>query len=163
MAPNLYRLLTGQLQLSLPYQPGNRAWLRDRLGERVHLTWVKAGYWAMAREHLMPLLEALVAEYGKVAVRLEFRQTQKCDRRCRDAQGDDCVCSCLGTNHKGASGRNWFEVGESTLIKQLNRGLLVFADGYCHRAPGGLAFLLGGKAHSGSRTIRFELAPSPRH
>ena len=76
MAPTLYRPLTGQLQLRLPYQPGNRVWLRDHLGERIHLTWVKAGYWAIAREHLMPLLEALVAEYGKVAVWLEFKLTQ---------------------------------------------------------------------------------------
>jgi len=77
MAPTLYRPLTGQLQLRLPYQLGNRDWLRDRLGERIHLTWVKASYWTIAREHLMPLLEALVAEYGKVAVWLEFKQTQK--------------------------------------------------------------------------------------
>jgi hypothetical protein len=64
----------------------------------------------------MPLLEALVERYGKVEVWLEFSLTQKCDKRCRDAHGDECVCSCLGMNHGGIWGRRWFEVGETTLI-----------------------------------------------
>jgi hypothetical protein len=119
MYPTLYRPANGQLQLSLPFRTNNREWLRDQLGDRVHLTWIRGaseGYWAIARRHLMPLLHALVAEHDRVAVHLEFNLTVKCDHRCRDARNDDCVCSCLGTNHKGAAGRTWFEVGQTTLI-----------------------------------------------
>ncbi len=114
------RPLTGRLRLwRLPYQDGsNRGWLKDQLGDRIRPDWVQGhpGHWEIARTHLLPLLEALVGRYGQVEVWLEFSLTQKCDKRCRDAVGEECVCSCLGTNHGGIWGRRWFEVGDTTLI-----------------------------------------------
>lgn len=124
MGPTLYRPTNGRLQLSLPFQLDNRGWLRELLGSGIHLDWVKApsgGHWSIARDHLMPLLQGLVAHYGRVYVRLEFKASMRCDSRCRDAKGDDCVCSCLGSNHGGAAGRTWFEVGDTTLISSDTR------------------------------------------
>lgn len=115
----LERGLTGRLRLwRLPYQRDNRGWLKEQLGDRIRPSWVKGspGHWETARAHLMPLLRALVGRFGQVEVWLEFSRTQKCDKRCRDATGDECVCSCLGMYHGGIWGRGWFEVGETTLI-----------------------------------------------
>jgi len=114
------RRVTGRLRLwRLPYQGGgNRWWLKEQLGDRIRPNWVQGnpGHWEIARAHLLPLLAALVRRYGQVEVWLEFSLTQKCDKRCRDALGDECVCSCLGMNHGGIWHRRWFEVGDTTLI-----------------------------------------------
>lgn len=114
------RPLQGRLQLRMPFRLENREWLKTKLGTRVHLEWVRdaSPHWEMSRNHLIPLLRALVNEYGMVVVRLDFSLTQKCDKRCRDATGDECVCSCMGAYHGGAGGRVWYEVGQTTLISQ---------------------------------------------
>lgn len=71
----------------------------------------------MARSHLFTLVPALALKYGVVNIEIDFKTTVKCDKRCRDAQGMECVCQCLGENHKGGSLlTGWFEVGETTLI-----------------------------------------------
>lgn len=44
-------------------------------------------------------------------------QSTKCDTRCVEAEGDDCVCSCGGMNHKG-SDIGYYQVGETTLVGQ---------------------------------------------
>jgi hypothetical protein len=118
----LERRLAGRLRLWIPYGDGtNRRWLKDRLGDRIRPEWVQGrpGHWEIARAQLVPLLEALVTRFGQVEVLLEFSRTQKCDKRCRDATGDECVCSCLGRFHGGIWGRRWFEVGETTLARRL--------------------------------------------
>lgn len=116
----LERPLRGRLRLwGMPYDGGtNRWWLKDQLGDRIRSTWFsgRPGHWEIARDHLRPLLEALVDRLGAVEVLLDFSLTQKCDKRCRDATGDECVCSCLGVNHGGMWRAAWFEVGETTLI-----------------------------------------------
>lgn len=118
MTVTVHRPLKGRLQLRMPFRLENRQWLRANLGSRVHLVWVKdaAPHWELSRNHLVPLLWALTREFEAVIVRLEFSHTQKCDQRCRDATGTDCVCSCMGAYHGGAGGRVWYEVGQTTLI-----------------------------------------------
>ena len=64
------------------------------------------------------VLPALAERFGEVDVLLEYSTTQKCDRRCREAEGDDCECSCLGEHHAGGMYMHgWIEVGETTLIQ----------------------------------------------
>jgi hypothetical protein len=119
--PRIYRAV-GQprLHLRMPYGDGaNRAWLRDTLGARIRPDWNRTDKrWEVSRTHLMVLAHALADRFGAVDVFLEFSTTQKCDRRCREAVGDDCECSCLGAYHAGGLwGAGWVEVGETTLIR----------------------------------------------
>jgi hypothetical protein len=102
----------------MPYAGGtNRSWLRSELGHRVDLQYVGRGEWEIARAHLRELIEACAERFGEVDVILDFRARDRCDARCRDAVGDDCVCSCLGENHGGAAyWKRWVPVGETTLI-----------------------------------------------
>ena len=123
--PDLFRPLEGRIRLEMPYAPGNRAWLKEQLGERIRPDWVRhggGGHWEVARNHLRALLEALVDRWGAVDVVLDFNVTEKCDRRCQTARGDDCTCSCLGVNHRGlGGGKEWFRVGDTTLISSTTK------------------------------------------
>ena len=102
----------------MPFDLGNRDWLRNQLGPGVPYSWNKSlRRWTMARVHLFTVVPALAKEFGLVDVEIDFKTTVKCDRRCRDAEGDECVCQCLGDNHRGGSLlTGWFQVGETTLI-----------------------------------------------
>ena len=112
--PTVYRPLEGRLQLRMPYG-ANRRWLHEVLGS-VRPRWT-TDHWAIARSHLRPLVNELVLKFGEVEVILEFSTIRKCDSRCRDAGGDNCVCSCLGENHGGAAyWQHWIEVGPTTLV-----------------------------------------------
>lgn len=107
-----------RLLLWMPYSGGtNRAWLRSELGKRIDLRYIGHGRWAIARPHLRTLIEACAERFGEVDVVLDFRTRDRCDTRCQEATGDDCVCSCLGENHGGAAyWKRWIPVGENTLV-----------------------------------------------
>jgi hypothetical protein len=116
--PTVWRPTAGKMEVSLPFSTDNRAWLRDQLGPGVPYAW-DGGLrrWTLARNHLSNLVPALANRYGYVEVYIDFKTTVKCDKRCRDATGSECICQCLGENHRGGSLlTGWFEVGESTLI-----------------------------------------------
>jgi hypothetical protein len=92
------------VELRLPYRPGNREALRGTLGPGVHLQWDREyGCWRLARRHMLTLVDALV-EAGQpvrveVTVRGKAAGAERCDARCRDAEGDDCTCECGGRWH----------------------------------------------------------------
>jgi hypothetical protein len=118
--PHIYRpLKPDRLRMTLPYRPRNRAWIHTALGERIQPYWDKdQRNWAIARGHFTVLVDELLDEFGVVYASVEFSTTQKCDTRCREAQGDDCECSCLGEYHGGGLwGGGWVQVGETTLIR----------------------------------------------
>lgn len=109
----------GRLQAWMPYQEGsNRRWILAELGDRMRPEWnITAKRWEIARSHLRTLVEVMAMKFGEIDVYLEFSTRQRCDVRCRDARGDDCVCSCMGENHGGAAyWRHWMLVGDTTLV-----------------------------------------------
>lgn len=78
---------------------------------------VRPARWEIARPHLRSLVEAMALKFGEIDLYLEFSVRQQCDTRCQAAQGDDCVCSCMGENHGGAAyWRRWTHVGDTTLV-----------------------------------------------
>jgi hypothetical protein len=103
----------------MPYGDGtNRRWLHQELGSRIRPEWNKPHQrWEIARTHLYDLVVALADRFGVVDVFLEHSLTQVCDKRCREAVGDDCECSCVGEHHGGGSWLGWAEVGETTLVR----------------------------------------------
>jgi hypothetical protein len=114
-----------RLWMVMPYGPRNRAWLHSALGEyiRPHRNnAVSPGRWEIAKPHLQLLTEALAKRFGQVDVYLEFSTTERCDRKCRQARGDDCTCSCRGEYHGGGTyWTDWLLVGEDTLIGPVGR------------------------------------------
>jgi hypothetical protein len=92
--------------------------LRDLLPPRSHLRWNQdRRAWEVARSQLLPLVRELAEWFGVVTVD-EVRTVigDSCDVRCREAQGDDCNCRCLGLYHgEGMPRVGWVLVGETTL------------------------------------------------
>lgn len=101
----------------MPYAPDNRKWLKRTLDSRIPVDWVD-GAWEVARHHLWTVVEALADRFGEVEAILDFRTTERCDIRCVEAVGDECVCACAGMDHGGLSDvmKDWMEVGDTTLI-----------------------------------------------
>lgn len=115
-----------RLWARIPYGDGsNRRWLRGELGDRIRPHWntdVTPRRWEIARSHLRTLVEALADRFGEVDVYLEFSTTERCHRRCQEAEHDDCTCSCRGENHGGSAyWKTWIEVGEDILVGNVGR------------------------------------------
>lgn len=70
--------------------------------------------WLVPRSKALAVAEHL-ARFGDVEVFIDGHATQKCDTRCTQAKGSDCVCSCAGSNHRGTRD-GWMQVGATTLI-----------------------------------------------
>ncbi|MQT05166.1 hypothetical protein FF041_35115 [Streptomyces jumonjinensis] len=103
----------------MPFQGGsNKRWILEELGDRIRPEWNRAArHWEIARPHLRTLVESMAMKFGEVNVYMEFSTRQRCDMRCSNAVGDDCVCSCMGENHGGAAyWQRWTLVGDTTLI-----------------------------------------------
>ena len=117
--PEVRRPAEGRLEVWIPWQPGgNRTLIKSACGSLTRPE--RDGQrkrWLIARTHFMALIEALKARYGQVRVITAHCDTEKCDTRCQEARGDDCVCSCGGRFHGGTDGytRRWILVGTTSL------------------------------------------------
>jgi hypothetical protein len=105
----------------MPYAPngGNRAWLKETLGERIRPEWDKPNQcWWVARAHFGPVVEALADRLGRIDVYMDFRTVERCDSNCKRARHRECTCECLGKHH-GAGGmtHGWKLVGDTTEVK----------------------------------------------
>lgn len=130
MSTKIIRPLTGRIQirgLRAPRgeEPTNKNMFKDAAGVAIRPTWVEAeggqpgwaGYWTISREHLTEVAEAIAIRDERVEIEMHYSQSEKCDQRCRGAQGNDCTCSCEGRYHGKAQHASWLEVGESTLVR----------------------------------------------
>ncbi|MGW7296072.1 hypothetical protein ACWGIB_27265 [Streptomyces xiamenensis] len=78
--------------------------------------------WEIARPHLKTVVSALIDRFEEADVYLEFSTTERCDKRCEEAVGDDCTCSCMGENHGGAAyWERWQLVDGDTLVGPAGR------------------------------------------
>lgn len=103
-------------------EPTNREWFKDETGKAIRPLWVEGprgwdGYWTIAREHFMTVARAMAMRFGEVDLVMDFNESERCDRRCQTATGEDCTCSCMGLHHRGGVYAGWVEVGETTLIR----------------------------------------------
>lgn len=106
------RPVTGPIRVYTPFVPGgSRRWLKEVVGFRSQLDWSKEERrWLMSRQHMMPVVNALLKEWGTVELYREYYETQRCDTRCQRAEGPDCECSCMGLSHgTSAPGGGWMK------------------------------------------------------
>lgn len=109
------RPLSGPIRIRTPYKPGNRAAL-NTLAVRTTVRHLKGDQWELARRLFRPAVALLAERFGEVHVYTEHKTSQRCDRRCAEAKGDDCVCSCLYVNHGGGIA-GWNLIPENTLVR----------------------------------------------
>lgn len=110
--PWIVRPVTGQIELKVPYSQGNRDWMKSGFGtgKRLVVAPVKAtNSWSVSRAHFDLAAQKLAGRYGKVEIYMQFSISQRCNSSCMGAKADECVCACLGTNHRGglAPTRGW--------------------------------------------------------
>ena len=117
--PIVRRPAQGRLEVHIPWREGgNRRVIKRICGPLTRPQWDgDRKRWMIAWAHFTPLIGALKAEYGQVRVITAHCDAEKCDTRCQEARGDDCVCSCGGRFHGGTGSytRGWILVGTTSL------------------------------------------------
>ncbi|MFD7554663.1 hypothetical protein ACFV9E_09035 [Streptomyces sp. NPDC059835] len=124
--PFIRRPITGDIEFWGPYVYGNRQRIQDTIGSRCRIVWepsrtgASGCVWRVVRTHMKPVLEMLLDMYGEVVLFREYRETDRCDTRCLTAEGDECVCGCMGLMHGSeAGGGGWLgglQVGDHTVL-----------------------------------------------
>lgn len=147
MTAAVYRPVTGDLRVSLPYAASNRNRLRDLIGKRSALAWT-GRYWTMHRRHFPTVVDALGRDHGSVVVITEHRTIERCHAACREALGTECVCSCLGRHH-GCG--HWLRPGEWS------------PDGEIVLATGPTRTRVVTYRHTPPRSARASVSPLPPH
>lgn len=131
--PALWRPVEGRLVIKMPFAKTNRTWFKSVLGSRIRPDWNgETKRWEIARDHFGPLVQALAQRYGKVDVYMDFRQTERCDTRCRNARSRECTCSCLGKSHGQGVSFGWKVVSDNhTMVRTtgtIRRHIVVVRD-----------------------------------
>ena len=99
----------------MPYRAGTRDLLREA-GPGTRPAWERP-VWTVSRTALTAVVHVLAEAYGCIELITDGGLANKCDTRCREALGDDCVCSCAGTQHGIAHlGPREIVVGETTIV-----------------------------------------------
>lgn len=106
-------------------EPSNRSMFKTAAGRAIRPTWVPSadpnrpweGHWEIAREHLTDVAEAIAIRDGRVDIQMHYSTTEQCDRRCQEAEGDECTCSCEGKFHGNNQHASWIDVGSTTLVR----------------------------------------------
>ncbi len=105
-----------QLLVRLPYREDNRIWLNG-LGKS-SVDWNKEKkHWALPKSWFNNFVETSLKRYGKLYVIQPYVELEICASACRNAEGHECQCSCMGANHGVHDGTGWFDVSEAFAIR----------------------------------------------
>jgi hypothetical protein len=109
-----------RLEVHLPFAPGraNRTWLESAVpGKETRSEWDSdARCWRVAKAHFTDLVRAMAERFGAVRVEVEYNTRMVCTESCKNAQRDDCECSCPGRSHGGGRWLDgWIDLGEITV------------------------------------------------
>lgn len=101
-----------KLRVRLPYSIDNRKWLSS-IG-RSSPSWIEKGKrWELPKSWFNKFVEASLQRYDKLYVIQPYREQEICARKCMEARGHDCNCSCMGANHGSGFHGSWFEVSDT--------------------------------------------------
>lgn len=91
-------------------------WLKN--GRRIYPRWKRQGaYWEIPKAWFNDFVNRALERFGSVYIIQPYRETEKCARACREAQGHECECSCMGAGHGAGMDDSWFEVSEAFAIR----------------------------------------------
>ncbi|MER8584799.1 hypothetical protein NKH19_06035 [Mesorhizobium sp. M1338] len=100
------------MHVRLPFAEDNRQWL-NTVGKS-SVTWIGGkAYWELPRNWFNSFVNRALDRYGKLYVIQPYREQEKCARKCMEATGHDCNCSCMGRNHGAGANGGWFEVSDT--------------------------------------------------
>lgn len=124
MVLKIFRPVQGMLWVRLPYElpDGSRGrgrqWLHSICGKGSRVDYDKReGAFRVARGNLAWILRCALMIFDVVEVWTEHRIVERCDIRCVNARGDECVCACGGVNHRTGDGSShWMHHAVDTTI-----------------------------------------------
>ncbi|WP_433038601.1 hypothetical protein [Actinomycetospora sp. CA-053990] len=105
---------------ALPYLWGSRLHRAVGWRKRISIQMTRRGsvVWVVNRAYLDQVVEELLAHFSAVELLLDYNSRTVCDRRCQNARGSDCECSCFGNHHgSGDAGRGWVSISDTVVIK----------------------------------------------
>lgn len=108
-----------KLRVRLPYNNNNRAWL-STIGKSEPLWNDDKKHWELPKSWFNNFVNNALPKYKKLYVMQPYREQEKCARRCMEAEGHDCNCSCMGANHGTGMNDSWFEVDETFATRWRN-------------------------------------------
>lgn len=119
---------TGVVYVPYPRSPNGQLWVR--LPHRFLINvdaWIRVGRrrvrsldqwsWRVPRRALDVTVRRVVQTFGRVYLIRHCRRTEVCARRCWEARGFDCVCSCQGTKHGSHDDARWYEVSDTFAVR----------------------------------------------
>ncbi len=112
-----------KLRVRVPEGATSSRWM-NALGKS-HANWMVAegGYWELPKGWFNSFVNAALDRYGKLYVIQPYREQEKCARRCMDASGHECSCSCMGRNHGAGMNASWFEVSDTFATRWHDRAI----------------------------------------
>ena len=117
--PIILRRRHGKLRLRVPFKSIDPLWV-GRTGAWLHASgkhhpeWHNQGrYWEVPQSWFNNLVDRLLRTYGKLHIIQPHREQEKCARRCKEAKGHICECSCLGKHHGEENMSGWLEITET--------------------------------------------------
>lgn len=115
----------GRFFMHAPWMGGSsRSWIMDACGIATRPLWVRdkpvemlpsSSHWEISRTHLDHIIEGALRQYDTVVVHRKIVSKIVCDRRCTNAKGHDCICSCGGRRHRGSE-TGLRLIGSTTLV-----------------------------------------------
>jgi hypothetical protein len=105
-----------QLLVRLPFRDDNRIWLNSHGKSSVDWNKVKK-HWLLPKSWFNNFVESSLKRYGKLYVIQPYIEHEICAPACRNAEGHECQCSCMGANHGIHDGSGWFDVSETFAIR----------------------------------------------
>jgi hypothetical protein len=115
--PVIYRPKEGKLLVKLPYRKDNRDWMRRKKGTHQPEYHEEGQYWITPRSWFDRLLRQSMVRYGGAYTIRPVKDMAICARKCWNAKGPDCDCSCEGRNHgKEVGEQGWHEISETLAI-----------------------------------------------
>lgn len=123
-AARLERPVEGKMELRLPFGPNNRRAIKRIIGQQSGLDWDRdRKAWLISRNHFKRLCHGIPAFMElrlHVTLFVKSSETEVCDKRCVEAVGTECECSCRGEYHGGLNflmQEGWELVSETTLLR----------------------------------------------
>lgn len=107
-----------RLRIRLPEHPDPFALLKGvNKRNRNPIEKEKQRYWELAYGRLNEMVETLSKTFGHVILIQPVRETMVCARKCIEASGFECECSCLGANHGSQHMDSaWYEIEDTYAV-----------------------------------------------
>jgi hypothetical protein len=105
-----------KLLVKVPPTDRNLEWLRESR-PRLPVYNLKYGAWETPRTWFEPVIRLCIGRYQRCYVIQLHQERQVCAPACWKAEGIDCECSCMGSNHgSGIPDGRWYEIDETLAV-----------------------------------------------